>query len=103
MPFTDVAPLVDLVIAFTVLEGLALSAWRLATGRGPAVRDLVANLAAGLGLLLAMRSALQGAGWPACAAWLALAGAAHATDLWRRWPARTSPLPSPFLPPEGRS
>ena len=84
----DTAWLVNAVIGFTVLEGLALVLWRRATGRGPAAADLLANLAAGLCLLLALRSVLAGGGWINTALWLAAAGLAHATDLWRRWPRR---------------
>jgi len=87
----DTLWLVNAVIAFTVLEGAALMLWRATTGRGPRWPDIVANLAAGLCLLLALRSVLDNAGWAACALWLAAAGAAHATDLWRRWPRRPSP------------
>ncbi len=81
--------IVDVVIAVTLVELLVLAAWRAATGQGAAAVDLVANLAAGLCLLGALRSVLAGAGWPACALWLAAAGVAHTLDLVRRWPARS--------------
>jgi hypothetical protein len=75
--------LVDAVIALLLLEGLALLLWH-RLGRGPSPRAWWPMLAAGLGLLLTLRTALAGAPtvWPlAC---LAAAGAAHARDLWLR-------------------
>ena len=79
--------IVDLVLVLTALEGLALAAYRLWTGRGLAPGDLFANLAAGMALLLALRAALLDAGW----GWIALAltGAlvAHLIDLGRGWKA----------------
>jgi len=77
--------LVDVVVAVALVELAALVAWRVATGRGLAAVDLVANLCAGLCLLGALRSVLAVSAWPVCALWLAAAGAAHATDLVRRW------------------
>ena len=76
--------LVDAVVAVALIELVALVAWHVATGRGLAAADLVANLSAGLCLLGALRSVLAGSAWPVCALWLAAAGAAHATDLVRR-------------------
>ena len=76
---------VDLVIAFSVLEGLALAVYFGLTGRGVAPAQFLVNLVSGLCLMLALRNALAGAAWP----WLLLcvlgAGLAHAVDLWRRW------------------
>jgi len=79
------AALVDLVIAFTLVEALGLLAYRRATGRGIAARLLLPNLAAGLCLLLALRAAVQHAGWPWIALALAAAGVAHLADLRMRW------------------
>ena len=86
--------LVDVVIGVALAEAVVLAAWHGATGRGPAIADLLANLAAGLCLLGALRSVLAGASWTACALWLAAAGAAHALDLARRWPTRRVRPPS---------
>jgi hypothetical protein len=77
--------LVNAVVAFALIELVVLVAWHAVTGRGLSASDLVANLSAGLCLLGALRSVLAGSGWPVCALWLAAAGAAHATDLVRRW------------------
>lgn len=77
---------VDLILVFTVLEGLALVAYHRRTGRGPTPADLLGNLASGVALMLALRGALVGAWW----GWigLCLAGSllAHLADLRRRWP-----------------
>ncbi len=77
--------LVNAVVAFALIELVALVAWHAVTGRGLSAPDLVANLSAGLCLLGALRSVLAGSVWQVCAAWLAAAGAAHVTDLVRRW------------------
>ena len=80
--------LIDLVIAVTVLEGLALAAYHWRTGRGMAPRDFVPNLAAGLALMLALRAGQSSAAWHWVAMALMAAGLAHATDLRRRWQQR---------------
>ena len=77
--------LVDIVLAVTALEAVVLMAIRWRTGTGIAIRPLVANLAAGVALLLAVRGALTGAGWPWLGACLAAAGIAHAADTALRW------------------
>lgn len=80
--------LVDGVIGLTVLEGVALVIHHRLTGGGVRPRDFMLNLVSGLCLMLALRCALreQGALW--IAAWLAAAGAAHATDMGLRWARR---------------
>ena len=90
MPWPDNMTLVDAVIAFTVAEGLAMVAWRLAAGAGPALPDIATNLLPGLCLMLALRSAAgtSATDGPSMAPWLAAAGMAHAVDVWRRWPSR---------------
>ena len=62
---------VDLVIAFSVFEGLALAMHFGLTGRGVAPAQFLANLLSGLCLMLALRNALAGAAWPwlFCACW----------------------------------
>ncbi len=80
-----IVTLVDLVLAFTVVEGVALALFHRLAGRGVAPRDFALNMAAGLCLMLALRGAVQDAG----AAWIALAllgaGLAHGSDLLLRW------------------
>jgi len=99
MPDVSALLLVDLVIAVTLCEGVALCAWHLRTGRGPAPAVLIPNLLAGLFLVIALRAVLAAdppaaARGLACAPWLVAAGLAHAADLWRRWPRRgAAPTP----------
>jgi len=77
--------LIEIVIAVTLLEGVALVVYHRLTGRGVAPREFVANLLSGLCLMLALRAALAGSGWGLTALLLAGAGLIHASDLWRRW------------------
>lgn len=80
--------IIDLLIGFTLLEGLALLAYHRVTGLGVRPRDFLANLVSGLCLMCALRAALSGAVWPWIGGWLAAAGLAHAFDLVRRWRSR---------------
>ncbi|WP_395688764.1 hypothetical protein [Caenimonas koreensis] len=77
--------LVDLVIALSVLEGLALALYHRATSRGIPPGDYALNLLSGLCLMLAVRSQLAGENLLWLAAWLLAAGVAHWADIWRRW------------------
>lgn len=47
--------------------------------------DVLPNLASGLCLMLALRSALAGWAWPFTLGGLAASGLLHAWDLRRRW------------------
>jgi hypothetical protein len=85
MADTLIAPLVDGVIVFTLLECLALAAYFLSTGRGVALRDLLANIVAGLCLMFALRCLARDAGAVWVVLFLFAAGIAHAGDLWMRW------------------
>ncbi len=76
---------VDLVIILTICEGGFLVWLRRRTGRGLSFADVVGNLAAGVFLMLALRSALVGDDWRVIAICLALALVAHLGDLSRRW------------------
>ncbi len=80
-----IAALVDLVIAFTLIEGAALLLIHRTTGRGVVPREFLLNMVSGLCLMLALRALVRDAG----AAWVAVclmsAGLAHGTDLWQRW------------------
>ena len=87
------ALMVDLVIAFTLVEGIALLVYRRATGRGVGAAALLPNLAAGLFLLLALSAALHAQPWPWIAAALSGAGLAHALDLRARWRASHAAAP----------
>ena len=77
--------LIDLVIAITVLEGVALALYHWRTGRGMSPRDFVPNLIAGLALMLALRAGQAAAPWFWVGLALMAAGLAHAADLRRRW------------------
>jgi hypothetical protein len=83
--FLSSARFVDVVLALTLLEATALVAWHCFTGRGPRPLDALCMLAAGAFLLLALRSALVGAGHPWIMLCLTGALVAHLADLARRW------------------
>ncbi len=77
--------LIDLILMFTILEGVAITMWlrcRGPTGRPSAV---VGMLLPGMCLMLALRASLAGAAWPFVPAALAAALIAHLLDLWMRW------------------
>jgi hypothetical protein len=82
---TNTASLVDLVLLLVAVEAAGLYVFRRWMGRGPAFSALLANLAAGASLVLALRAALNGASHGAIAALLACSLAAHLTDLILRW------------------
>ena len=77
--------IVDALLVLLAVEAVALGWWWRRTGRGVAPRAFLPFLAAGAGLLLAMRTALAGGWWGWVGLWLALAGIAHAVDLRGRW------------------
>ena len=85
--------LIQVVIAVTVVEGLALLVWHRLRGGGVAPADYLANMVAGLCLMGAMVGMARGAGLAWVAAWLLAAGVAHGTDLFTRWRRRTAPPP----------
>jgi hypothetical protein len=77
--------IVDLILAFMVLEALGLIVlWR-RSGHGVRPLPLLANLAAGGTLLLALRSALTGGSPGMLALFLLLSLVAHLADLACRW------------------
>ena len=75
---------VDIAIAFTVLELVGLLVWHRLTGRGLAPADYALNMLSGLCLMLALRSALV-AFWIGVALCLMAAGAVHITELVLRF------------------
>ncbi|MBC7608134.1 MAG: hypothetical protein H7228_00945 [Polaromonas sp.] len=83
--FLSGSQLIDAVIALTIFEGLALTAYYRITGRGVAPGDFALNMLSGLCLMFALRFALVNAGWMWVAASLSAAGLAHAADLAQRW------------------
>lgn len=89
--------LVNGVLMVALLE----AAWllRRAARAGQPAGPLLANLGAGLALMLALRLVLADLAWPWVAACLAGAGLAHVLDLRARWPrlGATAP-PAPPAP-----
>ncbi|MBK1643400.1 hypothetical protein CKO25_01760 [Thiocapsa imhoffii] len=79
------ARLVDFILVLVLVEGAGLWLWHRLTGQGVAGRELIGLLLAGAFLLLALRAALQHAGWEWIALWLTLALIAHLADLIMRW------------------
>ena len=84
-PSFGLAQLVDMVIAFTLVECLLLAAYHRVTGNGVALRDLLPNIGAGLCLMLALRCLARDTGSASVMLFLMAAGAAHAGDLLLRW------------------
>ena len=83
--FVGSGRIVDLVLALTIAEALALLAWHRWRGRGVAPGDFLANLTSGCLLLLAMRAYAVQAAWVWVAVCLMGSGAVHAFDMLRRW------------------
>ena len=81
----DATRLIDLVIAFSLLEWLLLAQWYRRSGRGLAPDALRWMMLPGLCLMLAARTAISGAPWYLMALLLAAAGLTHIADLRRRW------------------
>ncbi len=71
----------DLVLLVLLLETVGLLAWHRRTGRGLRPAAIIGLALPGVALVLALRFALTGAGWPAIAAALTAAFAAHLLDL----------------------
>ena len=77
---------IDLVIAVTMLEAMAVFAYRRRTGRGMPMRAFAISLVPGLCLMAALRLSVTASGWGWVLVCLAAAGIGHAADLWQRWP-----------------
>ncbi len=76
---------IDLVLAFTVLEGAVLYVVWTRTGRGLAPRAILSCLLPGACLMLALRAALVEASALVIAGWLLAALVSHLVDLALRW------------------
>ena len=61
--------IIDLILGLVAVEAAALALWRRRFGSGPDISGLVANLASGGFLLLAVRAALVDASWQWVALW----------------------------------
>ncbi len=60
--------LADIVLAFMIVEGVALWAWHRRSGRGLPAREIIVMLGGGVCLTLALRAALTSQEW----IWIAL-------------------------------
>lgn len=78
--------IVDIVLAVTILEAVALVIYHRHYRCGLEPANLLATLLPGACLMLALRAALIDDWWGWIAFWLAVAFAAHLNDLRRRWP-----------------
>lgn len=79
---------IDLILVIVAFEAVALTAlWRFGK-LGIPTTELVANLASGTSLILAVRSAVTGAPMSTVALFLSLSFVAHVTDLACRWRSR---------------
>ena len=77
--------IVDIMVAFVVVEVIVLIIYRQRTGRGLPAVALLANVGAGGSLMLSLGAALKGMGATAIAACLVLSLVFHVTDLVIRW------------------
>jgi hypothetical protein len=77
--------IIDVILALTLVEAVALVAWHRRTGRGVAPGEFLGNLLSGMCLLAALRVGLAGAWWGWIALALLAALVAHVADLGRRW------------------
>ncbi|MEY4208348.1 MAG: hypothetical protein RLZZ20_1500 [Pseudomonadota bacterium] len=76
--------LVDFVLAVTLVEAALLVLWKVRTGRGMPVGDVLAMLLPGMWLMLALRSVISGDDGLITASYLLAAGVSHGGDLLRR-------------------
>ena len=77
--------IIDLILVGMVFEGLALAALHRFAGRGVAPQTYLANLLAGMCILLAMRLLLGGAWWGYASCALLFALIFHVADLSVKW------------------
>ena len=76
--------IIDVILILMAVETAVLASRHLLTGRGIPAASLLANMAAGACLLLALRGALTGAAWSVIASALAAALVMHLFDLRSR-------------------
>lgn len=77
--------IVDLILMLVMAEAVGLVVFWTIKRRGIPPRALIANLASGAALMLAVRSALVDAPWTQVAAFLTISFIAHLADLTGRW------------------
>ena len=77
--------IVDVMLAFVVLEIIILGLYRRATGNGIPMPKLLVNIGAGSSIMLALRAALTGADWKWIAVWLVCGLLFHSSDIALRF------------------
>jgi hypothetical protein len=77
--------IIDAILVLMALEAAVLLGFYRATGKGVSPRALLPFLAAGVCLMLALRTALTGGSWTGVAAMLSLAFVFHLADIALRW------------------
>lgn len=80
--------IIDGIIVLMVLETVALLALRTITNNGVSLRALLPFMAAGICLMLALRTALVDGSWMVIAGMLMLAFVFHILDIALRWDRR---------------
>ncbi|MCJ2085757.1 hypothetical protein MKK88_07080 [Methylobacterium sp. E-005] len=85
--------IIDAILLLVAVEALVL-AW-IGRRRGLSLPSLMANLASGAALMLALRAALVGASWIAVAGWMLAGLVAHLADLNLRFRAATAQRRTP--------
>ena len=76
---------IDIILGLMLLEALASVLASERYRRASGMMALFCNLAAGAGLLLALRAAILHAAWPSIAVWLIVALVAHVGEVSLRW------------------
>ena len=76
--------LVDFVLAVTLVEAALLVLWKVRTGRGMPVGDVLAMLLPGMWLMLALRSVVVQQHWLFTVGFLFAAGLGHIGDMMHR-------------------
>jgi len=77
--------IVDLVLAFLLIEAIAVIGYWRWRKRGLAPADFLPGMISGALMLLALRAVLAGAGWLVPTLCLLAAGLAHLVDVIWRW------------------
>ena len=81
--------IIDIMIAFVIIEVVVLLVYWRVRGRGVAPYSLLVNIGAGGSLMLALRAVMSDASWAAVAACLVSSLVFHSLDTVDRWQART--------------
>lgn len=77
--------IVYVMLAFVLIEIVALLAYWYKTGHGVSPEPLLLNIGAGGSLMLAVGATLKGFDWRVTATLLVLAGVFHILDVRQRW------------------